>query len=173
MFDSKAMAAQRVLADALDAALVAAYEQGVADGIQRIVAAAQGVKVEAATKSPLPPILEQRSRAVNLDPDEDEISADGIKRVRRGLVQETLIRIMAEKPGLAITDYEKLVAEVEPEISYKSIGNELRRYEGSKYKRDREGGNRWFPIDYQFEEAGDAQPSGPASSNVPFQLERG
>lgn len=65
-------------------------------------------------------------------------------RARRGLVRKVLGKFLDARPGLTIADYEKLVTDVEPEISAKSVGNELRRGEGTLYKRDVPRGNRWF-----------------------------
>lgn len=48
------------------------------------------------------------------------------------------------QPGLSITEIETEVAKLNPEISNKSVGNELRRMERKKYIRDRAGGYRWF-----------------------------
>lgn len=130
----------------LEKMVSAAYQQGVNDGIGRILQAAQ---------SAVEPFIESsgNSTEVAAATVKSDSRDEGIKRVARGLVQSVLSDMVASEPGLSISDYERLVLRVEPDISSKSIGNDLRRGEGTRYKRDRPGGNKWYPIDYRFEEA--------------------
>lgn len=66
-------------------------------------------------------------------------------RARRGLVGEQLRKALTEYPGLAASDYERIVTGWAPEVSAKSVGNELRRGEDEgRYVRDRTGGYRWY-----------------------------
>jgi len=66
-------------------------------------------------------------------------------RVARGLVQDTVAMALELEPGKSIKEYEALVLDLQPEISVKSVGNELRRGErDGRYKRDRPGGYRWY-----------------------------
>jgi len=75
-----------------------------------------------------------------------------IQRAPRGSVGRAIDTVLLEKPGLLVPQLEEAVLEVDPEIAKKSVGNELRRMEGNKYKRDRPGGYRWFLIDQQVDQ---------------------
>jgi hypothetical protein len=69
----------------------------------------------------------------------------GPQRARRGLVGATLAKVLAEFPGRSVSEYEALVTLEEPEISVKSVGNELRRGErDGRFERDRPGGYHWY-----------------------------
>lgn len=70
-------------------------------------------------------------------------------RAARGAVGKAIDPILRANPGMLVPDLESEVKRLHPEIHPKSIGNELRRFEGEKYKRDREGGYRWFLIEDQ------------------------
>jgi len=70
-------------------------------------------------------------------------------RAPRGSVGKAIDPLLRANPGMLVPDLEAEVKRRHPEIHPKSIGNELRRFEGGKYKRDREGGYRWFLIDDQ------------------------
>lgn len=70
-------------------------------------------------------------------------------RAPRGAVGNAIEPILRANPGMLVPDLEAAVKQLHPEIHPKSIGNELRRFEGEKYKRDREGGYRWFLVDDQ------------------------
>ncbi len=54
---------------------------------------------------------------------------------------------------MVIAEYEQMKDDYESRISEKSIGNELRRHEGKKYRRDDNGG--WFHMS-RIKEAEDA-----------------
>ena len=120
-----------------EAALKAAYDQGVRDGIQRIVAAASA------------PIMENDGRTgqqnaastVNIG---DKAEAEVIRRAPRGLVPKVVGQMLADSPGKIIAEYEQMVGDYDSRVSEKSVGNELRRHEGKKYRRDDSGG--WFPV---------------------------
>lgn len=66
------------------------------------------------------------------------------RRAPRGSVATAIDNVLTVQPGLSITEIETEVAKLNPEISNKSVGNELRRMERKKYIRDRAGGYRWF-----------------------------
>lgn len=59
---------------------------------------------------------------------------------------------MADRPGLSIAEYETLAVELDGRLARKSVGNELRRGEGTKYERR---GYRWFLQGAQTNEAAD------------------
>lgn len=89
------------------------------------------------------------------------------QRVRRGLVQDTVAAALVLEPGLTIKGYEELVAQMEPEISSKSVGNELRRGEQSnRYKRDRPGGYRWYLVSADGEAADQVSDQTAASDSI-------
>jgi hypothetical protein len=73
-------------------------------------------------------------------------------RAPRGSVGRAIDALLREHPGLSVGHMEKIFSEHHQEIAQKSIGNELRRMEGNKYKRDRPGGYRWFLIDQQVDQ---------------------
>jgi len=86
-------------------------------------------------------------------------------RARRGLVGETVAEALRMSPGQNIGFYEQLVTELSPEISVKSVGNELRRGErDGRYKRDRLGGYLWYLVEPDETEA-EGQSSGQPSAS--------
>jgi hypothetical protein len=90
--------------------------------------------------------------------------SDSIKRAPRGSVGKAVDSVLTDKPGLLTPEIEERVLQIDPEIARKSVGNELRRLEGKKYKRDRPGGYRWFLIDQPVgQEGGEPTPRAPAS----------
>lgn len=120
-----------------EAALKAAYDQGVQDGIQRIVAAATAPINENDVRTvgdatPAAPATNSRQQRVVA------------RRAPRGLVPTIVGRMLDEYPGKIIAEYEQMVGAYDSRVSDKSIGNELRRHEGKKYRRDENGG--WFPM---------------------------
>jgi len=78
------------------------------------------------------------------------------RRAPRGSVGAAIDSVLRKKPGLPIVELETEVARLNPEVSIKSVGNELRRMEGRKYRRDRAGGYHWFLLDEQVGGATDA-----------------
>ena len=87
-----------------------------------------------------------------------------VKRAPRGSVGRALESVIGKYPGLAVTEIEERVLQLDREIARKSIGNELRRLEGKRYKRDRPGGYRWFLIDQAVgQEVGEPALTTPAS----------
>lgn len=132
---------------AFKAALKAAHEKGVQDGIARIIQAA---------KAPLDENdggTDDASKAVSVSPT-DTSKRLPIKRAPRGLVPKIVGQMLTERPGNIIAEYEQMKDDFEfgSRISEKSVGNELRRYEGTKYRRDDVGG--WWPI-VEIKEAAD------------------
>lgn len=63
-------------------------------------------------------------------------------RAPRGLVRAAVAEALAASPGLAITDIEDRVVTQHPEVARKSVGNQLRQFEGDLYRR--EGKYKWF-----------------------------
>src|ERR1700722_4294859 len=89
-----------------------------------------------AAQSPIPP----SNVPVTESPDNVTFSG-ATQRAPRGSVGRAIDALLKEHPGLSIQHMEKIIALHQPEIAQKSIGNELRRMEGRKYKRHPEGGN--------------------------------
>lgn len=63
-------------------------------------------------------------------------------RAPRGKVREVIDQILRQEPGLSIVEVEERVAALTPEVGRKSVGNQLRKYEGDLYRR--EGKYQWF-----------------------------
>jgi hypothetical protein len=88
-------------------------------------------------------------------------------RAPRGAVGRSIDLVLEVYPGSSIPDIEEMVARENKEIARKSVGNEIRRMEGKKYKRDRPNGYRWFLIDHNVnQEVG--EPTPPASASDIF-----
>jgi hypothetical protein len=91
-------------------------------------------------------------------------AAAAIQRAPRGSVGKAIDTVLSEKPGMLVPELEEAVLQADPEIAKKSVGNELRRMEGNKYKRDRPRGYRWFLIDQPVDqEIGEPTPQTAAS----------
>jgi hypothetical protein len=95
----------------------------------------------------------------------DKVSMAGTaQRAPRGSVGRAIDAVLSEKPGLLVPQLEEAVLEADPEVARKSVGNHLRHLEGTKYKRDRPGGYRWFLIHQQVDQvAGEPTPQPSAS----------
>jgi len=88
-------------------------------------------------------------------------------RAPRGLVGKLVDQVLSEQGGLQIVDIEDRVLGRDNRIARKSIGNELRRFKGDKYRQDDK--KRWFLIrqDAEKETAGspESTPAVPEASN--------
>jgi hypothetical protein len=93
--------------------------------------------------SPAPASTPQRSLNLEMAPGSGRSI---FRRAPRGSVGQAVDDVLRAEPGLSIIDIESRVEKLNPEISIKSVGNELRRLEGKKYKRDRPGGYQWFLV---------------------------
>lgn len=101
-----------------------------------------GVSNAVLTNTPVSAFASGIRRTIDIDSD---VPVPPVQRARRGIVGATLTTVLKENPGLTVSDYERLVVEREPEISIKSVGNELRRGErDGRYRRDRPGGYHWY-----------------------------
>lgn len=137
---------------AFEAALKAAYDQGFSDGIDRVV---QAAKSPLSAEAPIKGVVQKVSPT--------GARADALGRAPRGIVPNVVGEMVRASPGLTIGEYEQMVTKAEPLISVKSVGNELRRGEGKRYKRDRPNGYKWYPLDYEIEVEGTAG-SAPSTS---------
>ncbi|MBN8534426.1 MAG: hypothetical protein J0L51_10070 [Rhizobiales bacterium] len=121
----------------------AAYQRGFAAGAEdmrgRILQLAQA---EVRPRSALADMFahQQPAQARRLGDIFGEMNA---KRAPRGSVGRMINQILAEHPeGLIIAEVEGLAPQYDAEVAIKSIGNELRRFEGERYRRDERG--KWF-----------------------------
>lgn len=71
--------------------------------------------------------------------------------------------MLTDHPGKTIVEYEAMIADYDSRIAAKSIGNELRRMEGIRYRRNTDG--QWFLIVGNEEAAGTANNETPAASD--------
>ncbi len=157
----------------------AAYDQGMKDGIAGATKLQTAIGyLSEAMQGFQPELLEQIKRHTlgvrqgagialgsSFPIDSDVPMPDGRSRARRGLVGATIAKALKANPGLTVGEYEQLVSRLEPEISTKSVGNELRRGErDGRYKRDRPGGYLWYLAESDETEA-EGQSSGEPSAS--------
>jgi hypothetical protein len=93
---------------------------------------------------------EQTLRSALAPRSEPETSADSRQRRRRsrrrvpsGTLQPIVEMILTEQPGLRIAAAQEVARTLDSTISPSSVGNEIRRHEGTRYRRE---GVRWFLI---------------------------
>jgi hypothetical protein len=65
------------------------------------------------------------------------------RRVARGTVRPLVELVLSDQPGLRVNEVQAGAVLLDPTISPTSVGNELRRLEGQRYRRE---GKRWFLI---------------------------
>jgi hypothetical protein len=129
------------LGEQIDAAYWRGFAAGAEDMRNRILQVAQ---VETRPKSALADMLvhQQPVQPRGLGDIHGEMNA---KRAPRGSVGRMINQILADHPeGLIIAEVEGLAPKYDADVAVKSIGNELRRFEGERYRRDERG--RWFLI---------------------------
>ena len=126
------------------------YERGVRDGAEAmrqsiINAASQG------SWEMLTPISPIERRPIVYDTDSGDVPAavpeQKPSRAPRGAVDRAIGQVLKVHPGLTAQEVEEAALAFDPEVSRKSVGNNLRRLEGVKYRRDKPGGYHWFLID--------------------------
>ena len=119
------------LAATIRKALKTAFERGIEVGgtnmRKKILEAAGGAE------SPVPKLVTPRAAGSN-----------GLDRAPRGAVGDVLRKILTDEPKLKIVEIESKAPTVNRNVAIKSLGNELRRLEGKKYKRDDQ--DRWSVI---------------------------
>ncbi|MGH6767749.1 MAG: hypothetical protein ACRECO_01880 [Xanthobacteraceae bacterium] len=83
-------------------------------------------------------------------PTHDEIAAsirtNGAPKSSWGSVVAAMRMILTKEPNLTVHEIEERGMALYPDINIRSFGNQLRRYEGVKYKRDEET-SRWSLIE--------------------------
>jgi hypothetical protein len=119
-----------------------AYKQGYTDGAE-----AMRDSILRAAGSPLsipeaPPFSEILSRSAEADQPKLELKNKS-GRAPRGTVGRILNDALTQRGGLTQHQLKQYADQVE-DVSATSIGNELRRNEGKKYRRE---GKRWFLIE--------------------------
>jgi hypothetical protein len=86
------------------------------------------------------------------------------KRVASGTLRPLVELILTDSPGLRVAEIQTQAKALDETISPSSVGNELRRMEGTRYRRD---GKRWFLIGDTEQELGLALATVPDSSVGP------
>lgn len=152
-FDAKILLLNNVAS--IEPLLKAAYEQGVEDARKAIWAAA-GSPLITGKQAPTSLI---GGATVHVEEGERKT----VRKARRGTVPKVLGRMMTEHPGKTIVEYEEMTPQYDDQISVKSVGNELRRMEGKRYRRNDDG--EWFLMPGNKEAAGTATNETPAASD--------
>lgn len=65
------------------------------------------------------------------------------RRVASGTLRPLVELILSDEPGLRVAEIQAKAVELDNTVAPTSVGNELRRMEGTRYRRD---GKRWFII---------------------------
>ena len=125
--------------DVLRKLLEKAYERGASDMRDSIMQAAY-------SSLPSPETAAASSKEqVGTEAAKDEVESGEptsvSEKAPRGAVEQALKAVMTEKPGLIIVEYERMVTDLDPRISPKSVGNTLRRLEGEKHVRVQD---KWY-----------------------------
>jgi hypothetical protein len=133
---------------ALKAQLEAAYQRGFAAGAEdmrsRILQVAQTPQIASHPPNWLDHIFDDQQTASPRKLADPTVEPTA-KRAPRGSVGRMINQILAEHPeGLITAEVEGLAPKYDAEVAIKSIGNELRRFEGERYRRDERG--KWFLI---------------------------
>jgi hypothetical protein len=165
------MSHERELADIraqMSSLLEDAYARGFADG-----GAAMRDNILKAASAP----LEQRSQShYRLKAEPGSYSLTGFsapspkQRARRGSVRILVDRILNAQPGLTTGEIGDGAAAIDNDVSPSSVSNELRRYEGIRYRRD---GRRWFLIGNAERETAEEAVNGPSAAHNPEAVEGG
>lgn len=121
------------LNEPVSAALRAAYEAGFTAGEASMKAKFRALVSDETPKQASLPI-----------PMPAPSKTDAAGRALRGAVGKVVVQILQGSAGMRATEVEKLATTVDPTVSTKSVGNELRRYKDQKYHRDEEG--RWHLV---------------------------
>lgn len=125
-------AVRKELAGSIREAVQAAYARGYNDARRAILEATNIPELE-------------RAPAPAQTPDSGGSTESGQpKRAPRGLVPSVIQKVLREMPGTELADLEKIVPEKDDRIAVRSVGNELRRREGTAYERDEPGGTKWY-----------------------------
>lgn len=110
--------------------LTRAYERGYADGAENMRSTIMRAAGVMDSQPPLAPV------AISV-----KHTTETQKRAPKGLLTQVVTQVLRETPGLTLTEIEARAVSRDDRISSRSIGNELRRLEGSHYRRE---DKRWF-----------------------------
>lgn len=153
---------------ATDTAVKEAFEAGFKAGgeaVRQSILAAAAAPIESLRSLPVGHIqtaLDENAQARqtltnNLLTLSSEAHEEVSRRAPRGLVADIVRRVLGEAPGLSISEIEARANALAPEVSSKSVGNELRRREGDAYVR--RGKYSWFLKGQEpQEQTGEAEP---------------
>ena len=65
------------------------------------------------------------------------------RRASNGVAAEAVAAVFKQETGLGVVEIHRKAQQLGHSLSTEGIGNELRRHEGLKYRRD---GRNWFPL---------------------------
>jgi hypothetical protein len=140
-----------LLRPAMKQALQAAYDRGQEDMVDKIFTAADAYV--------------KHKEGGEVTAIEAKVAEKPAKRAPRGLLGAAVSKVLTKHPGLKVADIERRAVEIDSRISPKSVGNELRRWKGKKYRRDNK--LHWFLLgdDAETETAGSPSRDTPAASS--------
>lgn len=140
----------------IEQAIKEAFDQGGSEMLDRIFKAAAE---STGTKTTVEPIVPPKPET------------GGHARAPRGRVGKLIETVLTQRgnPGLRGARIEECVLELDDRIARKSVGNELRRFKGKRYRQDEY--RNWFLIsdDGEKETAGHPTKDSPAESDNPNQ----
>jgi hypothetical protein len=155
-FEPKAFIDKMGLITSMQDALKAAYEQGVQDGIDRIVQAARAPLSIADLGAP----TRESATARILD---NSIR----RRAKRGLLPVVMKQMLSDHPGLTTQQYVDRIGDYDQTVKGNSVGNELRRGDGTRYEKR---GRGWFVKNSEIE--AEAKPESETSASFYHSNER-
>lgn len=140
------------LLDQMKALLQAAYDAGRKAGAEEMRAAI----LRAASGPQVGSGVVREARVRDGVKAEDGAAAEVI-RAPRGALPSAVRQALALRPGQTELELAEAVRRIDPQISPRSIGGQLRRFRGTMYRQD---GRRWFLIGEKPAETAEAAPSG-------------
>lgn len=123
------------LRDIIDRAYAVGFQAGCVATRDRIMQAVQQPMAESSSvaESPMAP----RASAT-------ESHDDGTSRAPRGALRAAIQEVLRRRPGAYENFLQTEVPRIDPRVSGKSVGGELRRMKGNLYRQD---GYKWFNIE--------------------------
>ena len=149
-FDPQALLNNAGVLAAINAAIKSAYEQGAQDGIDRIVQAARAPAGPAVVPQTAAPVVTAEQPAT-----------PPRKRAKRGLLPVVMNQMLSEHPGLTTQQYVDKIGDYDQTVKANSVGNELRRGDGTRYERRGKG---WFVKNSEIE--AEARPESETSASI-------
>jgi hypothetical protein len=127
--------------DALRPVLADAFQQGVSAGF--FMSRDASLRGQEATERAMRRLFDMAAQREAAPRERPQRRLRPKQRVASGTVRPLIERILADRPGLRVIDVQAAAAELDNDISPTSVGNELRRHKGTRYRQD---GARWFLI---------------------------